>query len=87
MAKQQSPADAAVIWIQPGREGLCGRCYVSHRHSRWSLGVFYTYFYNHARRLRIEKLLYYLELSRSSSGYFKPLLDPGGSFASKTAVT
>jgi hypothetical protein len=32
-------------------------------------GVFYTYFYNHARRLRLEKILY-LEPSRSSNGYF-----------------
>ena len=35
-------------------------------------GVFYKYFYNYARRLRLEKLLY-IELSRSSNGYFKPL--------------
>jgi hypothetical protein len=52
-------------------------------------GVFYTYFYNHAYRLRLEKLLY-LELSRSSNGYsvqyFKPLLDPGGGFASETTA-
>jgi hypothetical protein len=48
--------------------------------------VFYTYFYNHARRLRFEKLLY-LEVFRSSNGYFKPLLDPGGGFRSETAVT
>jgi hypothetical protein len=40
--------------------------------------VFYTCFYNHAHRLRLEKLLY-IELSRSSNGCFKPLLDPGGS--------
>jgi hypothetical protein len=33
-------------------------------------GVFYTCFYNHAHRLRLEKLLY-LELSRSSNGFFK----------------
>jgi hypothetical protein len=43
--------------------------------------IFYTYFYNHARRSRLEKLLY-IELSRSSSGYLKPLLDPGGGFTS-----
>jgi hypothetical protein len=42
-------------------------------------GVFYTYFYNHVHRLRLEKLLH-LELSKSSSGYFKPLLDPGGGY-------
>ena len=35
-------------------------------------GVFYTYFYNHAHRLRLEKLLY-LELSRSPNGFFKAL--------------
>jgi hypothetical protein len=46
----------------------------------------YTYFYNHAHRLRLEKLLY-KELSRSSNGHFKPLLDPGGGFRSETAVT
>jgi hypothetical protein len=39
------------------------------RDSSWTPGVFYTYFYNHARRLRLEKLLY-LELSRSSNGFF-----------------
>jgi hypothetical protein len=48
-------------------------------------GVFYTNFYNHARRLRLKKLLY-IELSRSSNGYFKPLLDPGGGFTSETAA-
>jgi hypothetical protein len=49
-------------------------------------GVFYTYFYNHARRLRLGKLLY-LELSRNPNGYFKPLLDPGGDFTSYTVAT
>jgi hypothetical protein len=55
--------------------------------SSWAPGVFYTYFYNHAHRPRLEKLLY-IELysSRSSNGYFKPLLDPGGSFNSETAA-
>ena len=48
--------------------------------------LFYTFFYNHAHRLRLEKLLY-MELSRSSNGFFKPLLDPGGGFRSETAVT
>jgi hypothetical protein len=48
-------------------------------------GVFYTYFYNHARRLRLEKLLY-IDPFRSSSGYFKPLLGPDGGFASETAA-
>ena len=37
-----------------------------------------------AHRPRLEKLLY-LELSRSPSGYLKPLRDPGG-FASETAA-
>jgi hypothetical protein len=49
-------------------------------------GVFYTCFYNQAHRLRLEKLLY-IELSRSPNGHFKPLLDPGGGFISKTAAT
>jgi hypothetical protein len=31
--------------------------------------VFYTYFYNHAHRLRLEKLLH-LELPRSQNGFF-----------------
>ena len=48
-------------------------------------GVFYTYFHNHAHRIRLEKLLY-LELSRSPNGFFKALLDPGGGFTSETAV-
>jgi hypothetical protein len=48
-------------------------------------GVFYVHFYNHAHRLRLEKLLY-LELSRSPSGFFLVLLDPGGGFASETAA-
>jgi hypothetical protein len=39
--------------------------------------VLYKYFFNHVRRLRLEKL-FYLELSRSSSGYLEPLLGPGG---------
>jgi hypothetical protein len=50
-----------------------------------SPGVFYAYFYNHAHRLRLEKLLY-LELSRSPNGFFEPLLDPGGGFTSETAA-
>jgi hypothetical protein len=32
------------------------------------LEVFYTYFYNHARRLGLEKILY-LEVSRSPNGF------------------
>jgi hypothetical protein len=46
--------------------------------------LFYTCFYNHAHRLRREKLLY-IELSRSSNGFFKPLLDPDDGFTSETA--
>jgi hypothetical protein len=42
-------------------------------------GESYSYFYNHAHRLRLEKLLY-LELSRSSNGFFLVLLGPGGSY-------
>ena len=38
-----------------------------------------------AHCLRLEKLLY-IGLSRSSNGYFKSLLDPGGGFNSETAV-
>jgi hypothetical protein len=53
--------------------------------SNWTPGAFYTCFYNHAHRLRLEKLLY-IELSRCSNGYFKPLLDPGGGFTSETAA-
>jgi hypothetical protein len=48
---------------------------------------FYNHFYNHSHRLCLEKLLYTgIGLSRSPSGYFKPLLDPGGCFASETAA-
>jgi hypothetical protein len=63
-----------------------GPLHISRRDSSWTPGVFYTCFYNHARRLRLGKLLY-LELSRSSSGFFLALLDPGGGFRSETAVT
>jgi hypothetical protein len=56
-------------------------------------GVFYTCFYNitittpvvYRPRLELETILY-LELSRSSNGYFKALLDLGGSFRIETAV-
>jgi hypothetical protein len=48
-------------------------------------GILYTHFYNHAHRLRLEKLLY-LELSRSPNGFFKVLLDPGRGFTSETAA-
>ena len=52
---------------------------------KWASGVFYTYFYNHAHRLRLEKLLY-LGPSRISNGFLNPLLDPGGGFTSETAA-
>jgi hypothetical protein len=46
-----------------------GLIYVIHIYQspsfKWAPGVFCTYFYNHARRLRLEKLLHLLELSRS----------------------
>jgi hypothetical protein len=60
-------------------------CHVSPFHSRGTPGLFYTCFYNHAHRLRLEKQLY-IELSRSSDGFFKPLLDAGGGFTSETAA-
>jgi hypothetical protein len=59
--------------------------YVSRLHSSSTPGVFCTYFYNHAHRLRLEKLLY-LELPRSPNGFLIVLLDPGGGFTSKTAA-
>jgi hypothetical protein len=31
---------------------------ISHPNSSWTPGAFYKYFYNHARRLRLEKLLF-----------------------------
>ena len=43
-----------------------------------------TCFCNYAHRLRLEKLSC-AELSRSSNGFFKPLLDPGDGFNSETA--
>ena len=52
--------------------GMCMHSCMMHvhgRHSSWAPGAFYTYFYNHAHRLRLEKLLC-IELSRSPSGYF-----------------
>jgi hypothetical protein len=48
-------------------------------------GEFYTWSCNHAHRLRLKKLLY-LELPRSLNGFLKVLLDPGGGFASETAL-
>jgi hypothetical protein len=46
--------------------------------------LFYTYFYNHAHRLRLEKL-FYIELFNSSNGFLKPLLDPGDGSNTETA--
>ena len=51
---------------------------------RFDPQLFYTCFYNHARRLRLEKV-FYLGLSRSSNGFLKPLLDPDDGFTSETA--
>jgi hypothetical protein len=65
---------------------LCyGWAYISDRLSSSTPGVFYTCFYNHAHRLRLEKLSS-VALSRRSGGYLKPLLDPGGGFTSETAA-
>ena len=46
-------------------------CDISHRHSSWTPGVFYTYFYDHVNRLRLEKLLY-LELSSTTESEQNP---------------
>jgi hypothetical protein len=43
--------------------------YISPLVLTWTPGVFYTYFYDHAHRLRLEKLLC-LELPRSPNGFF-----------------
>ena len=59
--------------------------YVSDLDQAWAPQLFYTYFYNHARRLRLEKLLC-LGLSRSPNGFLKVLLDPGGGLTSETAA-
>jgi hypothetical protein len=58
--------------------------YISGLDGVWTPQLFHANFYNHAHRLRLEKLLY-LELSRRSNGFFKPLLDPDGGFNSETA--
>jgi hypothetical protein len=39
-----------------------------HAYDITPVAIFHTYFYNHARRLRLEKLLY-PELSRSPNGH------------------
>jgi hypothetical protein len=75
--------------MDPGggfNSGLKRPLHASGVNSSWTPGVFYKYFYNHACRLRLEKLLF-IELSRSSNGFLKVLLDPGGGFRSETAVT
>jgi hypothetical protein len=51
---------------------LWGTLARQYRTLKWAPGVFRTYFYAHAHRLRLEKLLC-LELSRSPNGHFKPL--------------
>ena len=48
--------------------------------------MFLLYDYNHARRLRLENILRHLEPPRSPNGHFKPLLGPGGGFASETTA-
>ena len=58
-------------------------CLVAGRPRQWlrietDPQVFYTRFYNHARRLRLE----FLELEVPMV-FFKPLLDPGGRSASE----
>jgi hypothetical protein len=68
-----------------GPHMLAACVYISHPDSSPTPGVFYTYFYNHAHRLRLEKLLH-PELSRSPNGFLKVLLDPGGGFTSETAA-
>jgi hypothetical protein len=70
--RRASPGSAAPC-RGPPRPAL----YVSHPDSRWTP--------NHARRLRLEKLLH-LGLSRSPNGFFKALLDPGGGFTSENTA-
>jgi hypothetical protein len=71
--------DRSVFWITDVHKYItCG-----YQRARFKIeppGVSHMFLqYNHARRLRLKKLLY-IELPRSSSGYFKPLLDPGNRF-------
>jgi hypothetical protein len=74
------------IAVTPEQLTSVGGCLLNQPPSfKWPPGVFYTHFYSHNRRLRLKKLLY-IEFSRSSNGYFKPLLGPGGRFASETAA-
>jgi hypothetical protein len=55
---------------------------------RWGFyhpAILHTFLYgNHARRLRLKKLLY-IEISRSPNGFFEPVLDPGGGLNFETA--
>ena len=71
------------------------RMHVSGVLSRLVPGEFRTYLYNHAHRLRLEKLLY-LELSRSPNGFLNHfwiqvavllLKPPHGGFRIETTVT
>jgi hypothetical protein len=57
--------------------------YLSRPNSSPTPGVFYPYFYNRARRLHLGKLLYLELYCKSPTGYFKPLLVPGGGFTSE----
>jgi hypothetical protein len=80
-----------VLWLWLGGCPCCwhvnyGGGQISPRLSSGPPGVFYAYFYNHAHRPRLEKLLYLVELSRSSNGYLKPLLGPGDGFTSETVA-
>jgi hypothetical protein len=52
-----------------GECGLEWGCNISPPDSSWTPGVFCTYSYNHALRLRLE-ILFYLELPRSPHGFF-----------------
>jgi hypothetical protein len=72
-AHSHMPQTQRAAWLA---EGLRGLLYQPPSLSG-PPGAFYTCFYDHTHRLRLKKL-WYLELSRSSNGYFKPLLDPGG---------
>jgi hypothetical protein len=67
------------FWAIPPEEGKTPAPLI---HGGASGYAFHACFHGHARRLRLEKLLC-LGLSRSPSGHFTPLLDPGGGF--KTA--
>ena len=61
--------------------------YSSGVNARSAPGVIYTclYNYNNAHRLCLKQLVD-LEVFRSFSGYFKPLLGPDGGFTSETVA-